>query len=94
MWSAIFLHKKVVTLTIYNLIFNFAELLLDLYFMGPNVYAIMVQLSGIFILVVKKTYQILVFLKTGLKNGNLKIVPADFAKHSCLDSALQTLSLQ
>ena len=41
-----------------------------------------------------KTYQVLVFLKTGLKNGNLKNVPADFAKHTFLDLALHRLSLR
>ena len=41
-----------------------------------------------------KTYLLLVFLRTGLKNGNLKIVPADFAKHLFLESALHRLSLR
>ena len=34
------------------------------------------------------------FLKTGLKSGNLRIVPADFAKHTFLESALHRLSLR
>ena len=33
------------------------------------------------------------FLKTGLKNESLKIVPLDFAKHTFLESALHRLSL-
>ena len=60
----------------------------------PKAYPILVQLSGIFFLIVTKIYQMLVFLKTGLKNGNLKIVPADFAKHTFLDLALHRLSLR
>ena len=72
--------QKVVILTICDLILSFPDLLLGLYFTGPKVCPILVQLSAIFFLIVTKTYQILVFFKTGLKNGNLKIVPADFAK--------------
>ena len=34
------------------------------------------------------------FLKTGLKNGSLKIVPVEFAKHTFLELALHRLSLQ
>ena len=92
--SAIFLHKKIVTLTIFDLILSFPDLLLGLYFTGPKAYPILVQLSGIFFLIVRKTYQILMFLKTGLKNVNLKIVHADFAKHTFLDLALHRLSLR
>ena len=92
--SNIFTQKKIVTLTIFHLIFSFPDLVLGLYFMVPKAYPILVQLSGIFFLIVTKTYQMLVFLKTGLKNGNLKIVPADFAKHTFLDLALHRLSLR
>ena len=77
---------------LYNLRLN--SQLLGLYFTGPKVYPILVQLSGTFFLVVTKTYVILLLLKTGLKNGNLKIVPADFAKHTFLESTLHRLSLQ
>ena len=91
---AIFLPKKIATLTIFDLILSFPDLLLGLYFTGPKAYLILVQLSGIFFLIVTKTYQILAFLKTGLKNGSLKIVPADFAKHTFLDLALYRLSLR
>ena len=77
----------------YNLL-SFPDLLLGLYFTGPKACPILVQLSGIFFLIVTKTYQMLVFLKTGLKNGNLKIVPADFAKHTFLGLALHRLSLR
>ena len=90
--SNIFTKKKIVTLTILNLILSFPDLLLGLYFTGPKTYLILVQLSGIFLLIVTKTYQILVFLKTVLKNGSLKIVSADFAKHTFLDLALYRLS--
>ena len=44
--------------------------------------------------ILPETYQMLVFLKTRLKNGNLKIVPAVFAKHTFLDLALHRLSLR
>ena len=86
--------QKNVTLTICDLILNFPDLLLGLYFTRPKVYPILVQLPETFFLIVTKTYPILVFLKTGLKNGNLKIVPADFRKHSYLESALHRLSLR
>ena len=86
--------QKIVTLTVFDLILSFLNLLLGRYFTGPKAYPILVQLSGIFFLIVKKTYQILVFLKTGLKNGNLKIVPADFEKHTFLELALHRFSLQ
>ena len=79
--SNIFTEKNVI-LTIFDLIPSFPDLLLGLYFTGPKAYPILVQLSGILFLIVTKPYQILVFLKTGLKNGNLKIVPAVFAKHT------------
>ena len=42
---------------------------------------------------VGKTYLILVFLKTGLKIRNLRIAPADFAKHTFLELTLQRLLL-
>ena len=85
--------QKIVTFTICDLILSFPYLLLGLYFTGRKVYPILVQLSGIFFLIVTKTYQILVFLKTKLENGNLKIFPADFAKHTFLEFALHRLSL-
>ena len=87
----IFTQKKKVTLTICDLILSFPDLLLGLYFTGLKVYPILVQVSGAFFLIATKTYLILVFLKTGLKNGNLKIVPEDFAKHTFLESALHRL---
>ena len=86
--------QKIVTLTIFDLILSFPDLLLGLYFTGPKAYPILIQLSGIFFLIVTKTYQMLVFLKTGLKNGNLEIVSADFAKHTFLGLALHRLSLR
>ena len=58
--------QKIVILTICDLILSFPDLLLDLYFTGPKVYPILVQLSGTFFLIVTKTYLILVFLKTEL----------------------------
>ena len=85
------LTQKIVTLTICDLIFSFTDFLLGLYFTGPKVYLILVQLSWTFFLIVTKTCLILVLLKTGLKNGNLRTVPADFAKHAFLESALHTL---
>ena len=91
--SNIFTQKNV-TLTICDLILSFPDVLLGLYFTGPKVYSILVQLSGIFFLIVTKTYLILMFLKTGLENGNLKIVPVDFAKQTFLESALHRLSLR
>ena len=86
--------QKIVTLTIFDLIVSFPDLLLGLYFTGSKAYPILVELPGIFFLIVTETYQILVFLKTRLKNGNLKIGPADFAKHTFLDLALRRLSLR
>ena len=62
------------TPTTCDLIISFPELLLGLHFTGPKVCPILVQLSGTFFLIVTKTYLILVFLKTGLKHGNLRIV--------------------
>ena len=73
--------QKIVTLTMYDLILSFPNLLLGMYFTGPKVYLILVQLSVTFFVIVTKTYLILLFLKTRLKNENLKIAPADFAKH-------------
>ena len=79
----------------YNLRLNyqFSRPLLSLYFTGPKVYPILVQLSGTFFLIVRKTYLILVFLKSKLKNGNPKIFPADFSKHTFLETSLHRLSL-
>ena len=85
--------QKIVTLTIYDLILSFPDLLLGMYFTGPKLYLILVQLSVTFFVIVTKTYLILLFLKTRLKNENLKIVPEDFAKHIFLESALRRLSL-
>ena len=91
--SNIFTQKKIVTLTICDLFLSFPDLFLGLYFTELKVYPILVQLSGTFFLIVTKTYLILVFLKTGLKNRNLKIVPAEFPKHTFLESALRRHSL-
>ena len=85
--------QKIVTLTIYDLILSFPDLLLGMYFTGPKLYLVLVQLSVTFFVIVTKTYLILLFLKTRLKNGNLKIVPEDFAKHIFLESAFRRLSL-
>ena len=46
--SAIFLHKKTVTLTIYDLILSFPDLLLGLHFTRPKVYPILIGLSETF----------------------------------------------
>ena len=92
--NKLILHKKIVTFTICDLILSFPDLLVVMHFTGPKLYPILVQLSGIFFLIVTKTYQNLMFLKTGLKNGNLKIVPADFAKHTFIDLAINRLSLR
>ena len=62
--------QKVLTLTIYDLILSFPDLLLGLYFTGLNVHSTLVQLSGTLFLIIVETYLILVFLKTGLKNGS------------------------
>ena len=95
--SSIFAQKNL-TLTMFDLILSFPYLLLCLYFTGLKACLILVQLSGIFFLIVTKTYQILVFLKTELKHGSLKIIPADFAKHfifiTFLDLALHRFLLR
>ena len=88
-----FLDTNIVTITICDLILSYPDLLSGLYFMEPKVYPILVQLFGTFFLIVTRTYLILLFIKTGLKNGNLKIVSADFAKHTLLESALHKLLL-
>ena len=85
--------QKIVTFTICDLILSFPDLLFGLYFTGPKVCPVLVQLSGRFFLTVTKTYLILVFLKTRLKNKNLKIVAADFPKDTFLESALHRLFL-
>ena len=80
----------------YNLRLNsqFSRPLSRSVFRAPKVYPNLVQLSGAFFLIVKKTYLILVFLKTGLKNENLRIVPADFPKHTFLELVLHRLPLR
>ena len=80
------LHKKIVTLTICDLIHSFLDFLLGLYFTGPKVYPIVVQLSGTFFLIVIKTYLLLAFLKTGLKSGKQKIAPCRLCK-TCISRA-------
>ena len=80
------LHKKIVTLTICDLIHSFLDFLLGLYFTGPEVYPIVVQLSGTFFLIVIKTYLLLAFLKTGLKSGKQKIAPCRLCK-TCISRA-------
>ena len=85
--------QKIVTFTICDLILSFPDLLFGLYFTGPKVCPVLVQLSGRFFLTVTKTYLILVFLKTRLKNKNLKIVAADFPKDTFLESTLHRLFL-
>ena len=67
-------------MTICDLILSFPVLLSGLYFTGPNAYPILVQLSRIFFLIVRKTYQILVFLKTGLKKWKLENCPCRLCK--------------
>ena len=57
----------------------------SIFYLGPVI--------GTFFLIVTKSYLILVFLKTGLNNGNLRIVPEDFVKHTFLESALNRLLL-
>ena len=74
------LHTKIVTLTICDLIHSFLDLVLGLYFTGPKVYPILVQLSGTSFLSVTKTYLLLAFLKTGLKSGKQKIVTCRLCK--------------
>ena len=85
--------QKIVTLTIWALILSFSDLLLGLYFTGPKLYPILVQLSGTLFLIFTKTYLILVFLTTRWKNGNPKIFPADFSKHTFLELALHRFLL-
>ena len=76
----------------YNLWLDFQfrrpDLLLGLYLKGLRVYSALVQLFGAFFLIIPKTYLILAFLKTGLKDGNLKLLPTDFAKPFFLESVL------
>ena len=72
--------QKNVTLRICDLILSFLDFLLDLYFTGPKVYPIVVQLSGTFFLIVTKTYLILVFLKTGLKKWKPENCPCRLCK--------------
>ena len=59
--------KKIVPLTICDLILSFPDLLLGPYSTVPKVYPILVQWSEKLFLIVTKTYLILVFLKTALK---------------------------
>ena len=54
----------------------------------------LVQLSWTFFPIVTKTCLIFVFLKTGFKNGNLRILPADFTKHAFIESVLDRLPLR
>ena len=61
-------------LTICDLTASFSDLLLGLYFKGPTVYPILVQLSGTYLLIATQTNLILVFIKTVLKDGNLRIM--------------------
>ena len=71
----------------YNLRLNsqFSRHFLGLYFMGPKVCPILVQLSVAFFLVITKTFKrILLFFKTRLKNGNLRVAPAVFTKNTNL----------
>ena len=57
----------------------------SIFYLGPVI--------GTFFLIVTKSYLILVFLKTVLNNGNLRILPEDFVKHTLLGSALNRLQL-
>ena len=84
--------QKIVTLTTYDLILSFPDLLLGLNFMGPKVYPILVQLSGKFFLIVTKTYLMLVFLKTRLKMKTRKL-SLQTLQNRFLESALHRLSL-
>ena len=79
----------------YNLRLNsqFSRPLVRSVFHGTESISYLGPVIQLFFLIVTKTYLILVFLKTGLKNGNLKIVPADFVKHTFLESALHRRSL-
>ena len=84
--------QKIVTLTTYDLILSFPDLLLGLNFMGPKVYPILVQLSGKFFLIVTKTYLMLVFLKTRLKMKTRKL-SLQTLQNRFLELALHRLSL-
>ena len=84
--------QEIVTLTTYDLILSFPDLLLGLYFTGPKVYPIMVQLSGTFLLIVTKTYLIFVFLKTRLKMKTRKL-SLQTLQNRFLELALHRLSL-
>ena len=84
--------QEIVTLTTYDLILSFPDLLLGLYFTGPEVYPIMVQLSGLFFLIVTKTYLIFVFLKTRLKMKTRKL-SLQTLQNRFLELALHRLSL-
>ena len=84
--------QEIVTLTTYDLILSFPDLLLGLCFTGPKVYPIMVQLSGTFFLIVTKTYLIFVFLKTRLKMKTRKL-SLQTLQNRFLELALHRLSL-
>ena len=84
--------QEIVTLTTYDLILSFPDLLLGLYFTGPEVHPIMVQLSGLFFLIVTKTYLIFVFLKTRLKMKTRKL-SLQTLRNRFLELALHRLSL-
>ena len=84
--------QEIVTLTTYDLILSFPDLLLGLYFTGPEVDPIMVQLSGLFFLIVTKTYVIFVFLKTRLKMKTRKLSQQTL-RNRFLELALHRLSL-
>ena len=84
--------QEIVTLTTYDLILSFPDLLLGLYFTGPKVYPIMVQLSGTFFLIVTKTYVIFFFLKTRLKMKTRKL-SLQTLRNRFLELALHRLSL-
>ena len=84
--------QEIVTLTTYDLILSFPDLLLGLYFTGPKVYPIMVQLSGTFFLIVTKTYVIFFFLKTRLKMKTRKLSQQTL-RNRFLELALHRLSL-
>ena len=84
--------QEIVTLTTYALILSFPDLLLGLYFTGPKVYPIMVQLSGTFFLIVTKTYVIFFFLKTRLKMKTRKL-SLQTLQNRFLELALHRLSL-
>ena len=84
--------QEIVTLTTYDLILSFPDLLLGLYFTGPKVYPIMVQFSGTFFLIVTKTYLVFVFLKTRLKMKTRKL-SLQTLRNRFLELALHRLSL-